>query len=55
MNLMIMQWLFRKSMKMLNVSKFKMLFFSDQNEQVYLSGSSTNTYTGVKIIRLGAT
>ena len=35
--------------------KFKMLFFSDQNEQVYLSGSSTNTYTGVKIIRLGAT
>ena len=35
--------------------KFRVSFFADQNEQVYLSGSSTNTHTGLKIIRLGDT
>ena len=35
--------------------KFKVEFFADNNEQVYLSGSSTNTHTGLKFVRLGDT
>ena len=35
--------------------KFRVSFFADQNETVYLSGSSTNTYTGLKFVRLGDT
>ena len=35
--------------------KFKVSFFSDQNEQVYLHGDSNNNLTAVKIIRLGDT
>jgi hypothetical protein len=35
--------------------KFKVSFFADQNEQVYLHGSTSNNLTAVKITRLGDT